>query len=61
MEIGFDESKGRDRWSEIKPDLVWLRRDTENESKKVVVDVKVTSTADMNKAFKEKDENIVNG
>ena len=39
----------------LKPDLVWLRRDS-GEWRKVVVDVKITSTDDMNKAFKEKDE-----
>ena len=40
----------------LNPDLVWLRRDSRNQWGKVVVDVKVTSTDDMNKAFKEKDD-----
>ena len=35
---------------------MWLRRDSEGQWRKVVVDVKVTSTADMNKAFMEKDD-----
>ena len=40
----------------LKPDLVWLRRDAGGEWTKAVVDVKVTSTEEMEKAFKEKDE-----
>ena len=40
----------------LKPDLVWLRRDAGGDWKKVVVDVKVTSTDKMNAAFKEKDD-----
>ena len=40
----------------MKPDLVWLRHDTGNEWRKVVVDVKIISTDKMNEAFKEKDE-----
>ena len=40
----------------LKPDLVWLRRDSEEQWRKVVVDVKITSTDKMNEAFKEKDE-----
>ena len=39
----------------MKPDLVWLRCDA-GEYRKVVVDVKVTSTDDLNKAFNEKDQ-----
>ena len=39
-----------------KPDLVWLRRDSGGDGKKVVVDVKITSTDKMNDAFKEKDD-----
>ena len=35
---------------------MWLRRDAGGQWTKVVVDVKVTSTEDMEKAFKEKDE-----
>ena len=48
--------KGRVAGAKLKPDLVWLRLDSEVVWSKVVVDVKITSTADMNKAFKEKDE-----
>ena len=40
----------------MKPDLVWLRRDSGDQWRKVVVDVMITSTDDMNKAFKEKDQ-----
>ena len=47
--------KGRVAGSKLKPDLVWLRRDTGGQWRKVVVDVKVTSTGNMSKAFKEKD------
>ena len=50
------KDKGRVAGAKLKPDLVWLHRDTGGEWRKVVVDVKVTSTEDMNKAFKEKDE-----
>ena len=35
---------------------MWLRRNTGDKWKKVVVDVKITSTDQMNKAFKEKDD-----
>ena len=42
--------------AKLKPDIVWLRRDSEGNWKKVVVDVKVTSTDKMSEAFKEKDE-----
>ena len=48
--------KGRVAGAKLKPDLVWLRRDSEGNWKKVVVDVKVTSTDKMSEAFKEKDE-----
>ena len=48
--------KGRVVGSRLRPDLVWLRRDTSDNWRKVVVDVKVTSTDDLNKAFKENDE-----
>ena len=48
--------KGRVAGAKLKPDLVWLRRDSAGDWRKVVVDVKVTSTEDLNKAFKEKDE-----
>ena len=50
------EGKGRVAGSKLKPDLVWLRCDSEGQWKKVVVDVKITSTEDMNKAFREKDD-----
>ena len=40
----------------LEPDLVGLRRDRGGDWRKAVVDVKVTSTDKMNKAFKEKDE-----
>ena len=40
----------------LKPDLVWLRRDSGGELKNVVAVVKVTSTDQMNKAFREKDD-----
>ena len=36
--------------------MVWLRRVSGDEWKKVVVDVKITSTDKINEAFKEKDE-----
>ena len=58
-----DEWKGRGRvvGARLKPDLVWLRCDAGNEWWKVVVDVKVTSTDIMNKAYKEKDDITENG
>ena len=40
----------------LKPNLVWQHLVSTGQWKKVVVDVKVTSTEDMGKAFKEKDE-----
>ena len=40
----------------LKPDLVWMRRDSGGHWRKVVVDVKVTSTDQLNDAFKEKDD-----
>ena len=48
--------KGRVAGTKLKPDLVWLRRDAGGDWRKVVVDVKVTSTDKMSEAFKEKDE-----
>ena len=42
--------------AKLRPDLVWLRRDSGGQWTKVIVDVKVTSTDDMNKAFKENDD-----
>ena len=52
-----DEWKGKGRVTgvELKPDLVRLQRDAGGQWKKVVVDVKVTSTGKMNEAFREKD------
>ena len=50
------KGKGRVAGAKLRPDLVWLRRVPGGEWRKVVVDVKVTSTDDMNKALKEKDE-----
>ena len=49
------KNKGRVAGARLKPDLVWLRRDQGGEWKKVVVDVKVTSTDKLIEAFKEKD------
>ena len=49
-------SRGRVRGARLKPDLVWLRHDSGSDWRKVVVDVKVTSTDKMNEAFREKDE-----
>ena len=40
----------------MKPDLVWLHREDGGQWKKVVVDVKITSTDKMNDSFREKDE-----
>ena len=48
--------KGRVPGAKLKPDLVWLRQDSDGDWRKVVVDVKITSTEKMNGAFKEKDE-----
>ena len=50
------KEKGRVSGAKLKPDLVWLRRDVRDEWRKVVADLKETSTDDMNTAFKEKDE-----
>ena len=50
------KGKGRVAGARLKPDLVWLRRDTGGQWRKVVVDVKVTSTDKLNEAFQEKDE-----
>ena len=50
------KGKGRVAGARLKPDLVWLRRDSGGQWLKVVVDVKVTSTDKMKEAFKEKDE-----
>ena len=50
------KNKGRVAGAKLKPDLVWLRRDPGGQWRKVVVDVKITSTGDMKKSFKEKDD-----
>ena len=50
------KEKGRVAGAKLKPDLVWLRRDSGDQWRKVVVDVKITATDKMNEAFKEKDE-----
>ena len=49
------KEKGRVTGAKLKPDLVWLQREAGGQWKKVVVDVKVTSTDKMNEAFREKD------
>ena len=49
-------AKGRVPGAKLKPDLVWLRRDSGGDWRKVVVDVKVTSTDKIDEAFREKDE-----
>ena len=50
------KEKGRVAGAKLKPDLVWLRGVPGGDWVKVVVDVKVTSTEDLSKAFKEKDD-----
>ena len=50
------KEKGRVAGAKLKPDLVWLWRENGGQWKKVVVDVKVTSTDKMNDEFKKKDE-----
>ena len=55
------EVKGPVSRAKLKPDLVWLRRDDGDGWKKVVVDVKITSTDDTNETFRETDENIESG
>ena len=50
------KERGRVTGAKLKPDLVWLQREASGQWKKVVVDVKITSTDKMNEAFKEKDE-----
>ena len=51
------KEKGRVAGANLRPDLVWLRRDSGGQWLKVVVDAKVMSTDDLNKALKEKDDN----
>ena len=50
---GSQGPRGR---SEVETRLLWLRCDSEGHWRKVVVDVKITTTDKMNEAFKEKDE-----
>ena len=50
------KSKGRVAGAKLKPDLVWLRCDHGDQWRKVVVDVKVTSTDKLNDALQEKDD-----
>ena len=50
------KEKGRVAGAKLKPDLVWLRRDPGDQWRKVVVDVKITSTEKMNDEFKKKDD-----
>ena len=50
------KEKGRVTGAKLKPDLVWLRCDSGNERRKAVVDVKITFTEVMNKAFNEKND-----
>ena len=56
--MAFDELKikGRVHGAKLKPDLVWVRGDAGNKWRKVVVDVKITSTDKMDDAFKEDDD-----
>ena len=49
------KEKGRVSGAKLKPDLVWLRCDSDDEWENVVVVVKVSSTNKMNEAFKEKE------
>ena len=56
------KGKGRITGAKLKPDLVWLRCDSGGDWRKVVADVKITSTEKMNEAFNEKDDKYrVNG
>ena len=48
--------KGRVAGAKLRPDLVWLRCDAGGKLMNVMVDVMVTSTQDMNRAFKDKDD-----
>ena len=50
------QERGRVVGAKLRPDLVWLRKDSGGQWRKVVVDVKITSTDNMNEAFKEKDD-----
>ena len=48
------KEKGWVQGAKLKPDLVWLRRDSGDKWRKVVVGVKITSTEDMGKAFEKR-------
>ena len=50
------KAKGRVPGAKLKPDLVWLRREEGGQWRKVVVDVKVTSTDKLDDEFKKKDD-----
>ena len=50
------EAQGLCGGAKLKRDFVWIGCDSEGHWRKVVVDVKITSTDKMNEAFKEKDE-----
>ena len=50
------KGKGRIAGTKLKPDLVWLSKDSEGGWRKVVVDVQITSTDKMNDSFKIKDD-----
>ena len=50
------KEKGRVSGAKLKPDLVWLRREKGDQWEKVVVDVKVTSSDQMNDEFKKNDD-----
>ena len=50
------DEKRQSRWREAETDFVRLRREAGCQWKKVVVDVKVTSTDNLNESFKVKDD-----
>ena len=50
------KEKGRVSGARLRPDLVWLRRVSGGQWRKVVVDVKVRSTDKLNESFKKKDD-----
>ena len=56
--LRYDEwqEEGRVAGAKLKPELVWLMRDSGGQRRKVGVDVKVTSTDKMNEAFRGKDD-----
>ena len=55
------KGKGRVAGAKLRPDLVWLRCDSAGDWRKVVVDVKVTSTDGLNKVLRRKTRNTANG